>query len=109
MVQCAKSVAMNIDDQAAIDSWRRRNGLVSKILSGRRKNDQGYPLCRNWIHFKSYCHLILLVSNIKACLSLRHQYEFQFILDSFLLNEVLSNCLTSSISLPGQNAKNHNI
>ena len=29
MVQCAKSVAMNIDDQAAIDTWRRQNSSVS--------------------------------------------------------------------------------
>ena len=29
MVQCAKSVAMNIDDQGAIDTWRRQNGSVS--------------------------------------------------------------------------------
>ena len=29
MVQCAKSVAMNIDDEDAIDTWRRQNGLVS--------------------------------------------------------------------------------
>ena len=29
MVQCAKSVAMNIDDQSAIDTWRRQNGSVS--------------------------------------------------------------------------------
>ena len=31
MVQCAKSVAMNIDDEDAIDTWRRQNGLVSTI------------------------------------------------------------------------------
>ena len=31
MVQCAKSVAMNIDDHGAIDTWRRQNGLVSTI------------------------------------------------------------------------------
>ena len=31
MVQCAKSVAMKIDDQGAIDAWRRQNGLVSKF------------------------------------------------------------------------------
>ena len=31
MVQCAKSVAMNIDDQGAIDTWRRQNGLVSTL------------------------------------------------------------------------------
>ena len=36
MVQCAKGVAMNIDDQSAIDSWRRRNGLVSKIYIGKK-------------------------------------------------------------------------
>ena len=31
MVQCAKSVAINIDDQGAVDTWRRQNGLVSTI------------------------------------------------------------------------------
>ena len=31
MVQCAKSVAMNIDDHGAIDTWRRQNGLVSNF------------------------------------------------------------------------------
>ena len=31
MVQCAKSVAMNIDDHGAIDTWRRQNGLVSTL------------------------------------------------------------------------------
>ena len=33
MVQCAKSVAINIDDQGAIDTWRRQNGLVSTSSS----------------------------------------------------------------------------
>ena len=33
MVQCAKSVAMNIDDEDAIDTWRRQNGLVSTIIN----------------------------------------------------------------------------
>ena len=31
MVQCAKSVAINIDDQGAVDTWRRQNGLVITI------------------------------------------------------------------------------
>jgi len=30
MVQFAKSVAMNIDDQAAVSGWRRQNQSVSK-------------------------------------------------------------------------------
>ena len=32
MVQCAKSVAMNIEDHGAIDTWRRQNGLVGTFL-----------------------------------------------------------------------------
>eukprot|EP00092_Neocalanus_flemingeri_P011035 GFUD01011880.1.p1 GENE.GFUD01011880.1~~GFUD01011880.1.p1 ORF type:complete len:1019 (-),score=248.98 GFUD01011880.1:807-3710(-) len=37
MVQCAKSVAMNIDDQSAIDSWRRRNGLLLEAVQSVHK------------------------------------------------------------------------
>merc|ERR1719158_459748 len=32
MVQCAKSVAMNIDDHGAIDTWRRQNGLLLEAV-----------------------------------------------------------------------------
>jgi len=37
MVQCAKSVAINIDDQSAIDSWRRRNGLLLEAVQSVHK------------------------------------------------------------------------
>ena len=34
MVQFAKSVALNIDDQAAVVGWRRQNQAVSPISPG---------------------------------------------------------------------------
>merc|ERR1719300_1004821 len=37
MVQSAKSVAINIDDQSAIDSWRRRNGLLLEAVQSVHK------------------------------------------------------------------------
>jgi len=37
MVQCAKGVAINIDDQSAIDSWRRRNGLLLEAVQSVHK------------------------------------------------------------------------
>ena len=64
MVQCAKGVAINIDDQSAIDSWRRRNGLVSK------KYFSTFSVIGS---VKLRCGLPWLVSEIKACLSLQHQ------------------------------------
>jgi len=37
MVQCAKSVAMKIDDQGAIDAWRRQNGLLLEAVQSVHK------------------------------------------------------------------------
>jgi len=42
MVQCAKSVAMNVQDQNAVDAWRHNNDLLLDAIDGVHKAVQSY-------------------------------------------------------------------